>query len=228
MAPNDFDDVPDPTDWLETPLAGLAAVETALVCKVCKEIYKTPMITSCSHTFCSECIRRALGNDGKCPLCRTSDQELKLRNNWSLEEAVEAFVKSRAAMLVVARMSAQQQQQQQQQQEQRQQQERMRSSSPKRKLRHVSDSRAAENAFPEAKRLRSSTRLSKTRAEATTSAMLQRQDVDVIQLSDGDDDYDDESDEPQFCISPLHSLATFGPLLTCIPSRRTGRVPSLP
>ncbi|EQL03869.1 zinc finger domain-containing protein [Ophiocordyceps sinensis CO18] len=75
------DDVPDSTDWLGTPLSGLAAVEAALRCQVCKDFYKTPMLTSCSHTFCSLCIRRALSNDGKCPVCRASEQELKLRSN---------------------------------------------------------------------------------------------------------------------------------------------------
>lgn len=96
-------DVPDSTDWLSTPLSGIAAVENALRCQVCKDFYKTPMITTCSHTFCSLCIRRALSNDGKCPLCRKPDQALKLRSNWSLEEAVDAFVTARPTTLKLAR-----------------------------------------------------------------------------------------------------------------------------
>lgn len=97
-----IDDVADSTDWLSTPLSGLAAVEAALRCQVCKDFYKTPMLTSCSHTFCSICIRRALSSDGKCPLCRAADQELKLRSNWSMEEAVDAFTKARAAAIEFA------------------------------------------------------------------------------------------------------------------------------
>ncbi|GAO19800.1 hypothetical protein UVI_02064010 [Ustilaginoidea virens] len=95
------DNVADSTDWLETSLAPLAAVEAALRCQVCKDFYNTPMITSCSHTFCSICIRRALSNDGKCPLCRAPEQELKLRSNWSLEETVEAFSRARPAALAL-------------------------------------------------------------------------------------------------------------------------------
>ena len=95
-------DVPDSTDWLATPLACLASVEAALRCEVCKDFYKTPMLTSCSHTFCSICIRRALSNDGKCPLCRAPEQELKLRSNWSMEETVDAFSKARPAALALA------------------------------------------------------------------------------------------------------------------------------
>jgi E3 ubiquitin-protein ligase RAD18 len=97
-----MEDVPDSTDWLLTPLKGLAEVEAALRCQVCKDFYKTPMLTSCNHTFCSVCIRRALNNDGKCPLCRAGEQEMRLRSNWSMEEVVAAFTKSRTEVLVFA------------------------------------------------------------------------------------------------------------------------------
>lgn len=96
-------EVSDSTDWLDTPLHSLVAVESALRCQVCKDFYTTPMITSCSHTFCSVCIRRCLNNDGKCPACRTQDQELKLRFNGAIEDLVEAFKKVRPEVLEYAR-----------------------------------------------------------------------------------------------------------------------------
>ncbi|KAK4125445.1 DNA repair protein rad18 [Parathielavia appendiculata] len=99
-------DVPDSTDWIGTPLAGLMEVEQAFRCHVCKDFYNSPMITSCNHTFCSICIRRCLSVDGKCPLCRALDQESKLRGNWALREAVDAFVKSRDTMLRFAKTPA--------------------------------------------------------------------------------------------------------------------------
>lgn len=92
-------EVSDPSDWLQTPVKQLAAVESALRCQVCKDFFDTPMITSCSHTFCSLCIRRCLTNDGKCPTCRTADQELRLRRNWALEETVQAFKDARPALI---------------------------------------------------------------------------------------------------------------------------------
>ena len=61
------------------------------------------MITSCSHTFCSICIRRYLSQEGRCPACREPDQELKLRRNWTVEELVSHFVASRAGILDLAR-----------------------------------------------------------------------------------------------------------------------------
>lgn len=103
LSKDDAFEVSDSTDWLETPLAPLCPVDSALRCQVCKDFYSTPMITSCAHTFCSVCIRRCLSNDGKCPACRSQDQELKLRFNGAMEELVQAFVKARPEILAHAR-----------------------------------------------------------------------------------------------------------------------------
>lgn len=90
------EEVTDPSDWLSTNLSFFAPVDSALRCQVCKEFYNTPMITSCSHTFCSLCIRRCLSADGKCPACRQSDQPSKLRVNGTVQELVEAFGAARS------------------------------------------------------------------------------------------------------------------------------------
>lgn len=99
-------DVPDSTDWLETPLSLLAPLESSLRCQVCKDFFNNPVITSCSHTFCSLCIRRCLSSEGKCPVCRSSDQELKLRRNWAVQEFVETFQNARQSVLDLARKEA--------------------------------------------------------------------------------------------------------------------------
>ncbi|KAI2619163.1 DNA repair protein rad18 [Hypoxylon sp. NC1633] len=147
-----FEDVADSTDWLPTSLPGLTAVEAALRCEVCKDFYKTPMLTSCNHTFCSICIRRALSNDGKCPLCRTSEQEIRLRSNWSMEEVVTAFTKSRPDVLLFARSLGV-----------------STTESAKRKLGETEDLGSATQSS--GKRLRSSARLSKSRSMEATSEM---------------------------------------------------------
>ncbi|KAM0273569.1 hypothetical protein ACHAQH_008267 [Verticillium albo-atrum] len=168
----DFTDVPDSTDWLSTPLAALTPVEAALRCQVCKDFYKTPMLTSCSHTFCSLCIRHALSNDGRCPLCRNTDQELKLRNNWALDEIVDAFQKARAKTLEFARKPP----------------ARTRASSPKRK-------REEEATAPEPKRLRSSARLSSARSQespAPSHEVHQIPDSEDDEIDDKDDNYEPE------------------------------------
>lgn len=99
-------DIPDSTDWLATPLALVAPLESALRCQVCKDFFDNPVITSCSHTFCSLCIRRCLSAEGRCPACRSSDQELKLRRNWAVQEVVDAFRNARASVLELARRAA--------------------------------------------------------------------------------------------------------------------------
>ncbi|EAW19240.1 E3 ubiquitin-protein ligase RAD18 [Aspergillus fischeri NRRL 181] len=99
-------DLPDSTDWLETPLSLVSPLESSLRCQVCKDFFDNPVITSCSHTFCSLCIRRCLSTEGKCPACRSSDQELKLRRNWAVQELVEAFQNARPSMLELARKAA--------------------------------------------------------------------------------------------------------------------------
>ncbi|GKZ19434.1 E3 ubiquitin-protein ligase rad18 [Aspergillus brasiliensis] len=99
-------DLPDSTDWLTTPLSLVAPLESALRCQVCKDFFDNPVITSCSHTFCSLCIRRCLSTEGKCPACRSSDQELKLRRNWAVQELVEAFQNARPSALDLARKAA--------------------------------------------------------------------------------------------------------------------------
>ncbi|KAJ5948625.1 Postreplication repair E3 ubiquitin-protein ligase rad18 [Penicillium verhagenii] len=96
-------EITDSTDWLDTPLKLLAPLESALRCQVCKDFYDTPMITSCSHTFCSLCIRRCLSSDGRCPACREGDQVLKLRRNWAVQELLNTFNTARPAVLELAR-----------------------------------------------------------------------------------------------------------------------------
>lgn len=95
-------DIPDSTDWLHTPLASFEPLEAALRCQVCKDFYDTPMLTTCSHTFCSLCIRRCFAADSKCPTCRASDQANKLRRNWVVQEIVDAFQAARAVALKLA------------------------------------------------------------------------------------------------------------------------------
>lgn len=168
-------EVADSTDWLSTPLAALTAVESAMRCQVCKDFYDTPMLTSCSHTFCSLCIRRALSNDSKCPLCRATEQAIKLRSNWSMEEAVEAFKAARPAVLEAARNAG-----------------KSGSRSPKRKAEEINGE--AEHAGG-SKRLRSSARLSQRGSQPTPSYAPEPED-DVVQVTDDDEDFEPEPGRP--------------------------------
>ncbi|KAI0396047.1 hypothetical protein F5Y17DRAFT_420964 [Xylariaceae sp. FL0594] len=196
MNNDSHENVADSTDWLSTPLSGLAAVEAALRCQICKDFYKTPMLTSCNHSFCSICIRRALATDGKCPQCRESDQERKLRSNWPMEDVVAAFTHARAAVLEFAQRPPAPAQ----------------SSllplpppppppqaiSSKRKITDGDDASDAQlnSNINNNKRLRSSARLSKARGMEATSEMA-RQEAYIP-----DPELEPEHDEPEFVPEP--------------------------
>ncbi|KAF2855791.1 DNA repair protein rad18 [Plenodomus tracheiphilus IPT5] len=96
-------DLPDSTDWLSTSLPGFEPVEAALRCEVCKEFLTNPVITSCSHTFCSICIRRCIAADGKCPSCKTGCSSDKLTPNIAVREVVMRFQEARPKALDLAR-----------------------------------------------------------------------------------------------------------------------------
>ena len=174
MTSHDGGDVSDSTDWLGTPLACLMPVEAAFRCHVCKDFYNSPMITSCNHSFCSLCIRRCLSVEGKCPVCRATDQESKLRGNWALRDAVDSFVKARSAILELARNPPIPP---------------PRQLPPKRKVEDAAGSGSSaaggSQEEPQAKRTRTSTRLSKTKAaEAVASIAYDESegDEDVVEV----------------------------------------------
>lgn len=160
-------EVSDPSDWQGTPLASLSQVEYSLRCHVCKDFFNSPMTTSCSHTFCSLCIRRALNTDAKCPLCRTVDQESKLRANNAIREVVDTFTTARDAMLQFARqppLAAP-------------------AATPKRK---AEEEEANEESAP--KRTRMSTRSSSARATRAAAAML-ADDAEIPQAREKEEEY---------------------------------------
>jgi DNA repair protein Rad18 len=96
-------DLPDSTDWIATSLPAFEPFEAALRCEVCKEFYTNPVITSCSHTFCSLCIRRCIGVDGKCPACKSACQADKLMPNIAVREVAARFQEARPKALELAR-----------------------------------------------------------------------------------------------------------------------------
>lgn len=154
-------DVSDPTDWQGTPLASLTQVEHSLRCHVCKDFFDSPMMTNCCHTFCSLCIRRALGAEAKCPLCRTDEQVSRLRVNHAMREAVDAFTGSRDAILQFARQAA----------------VGVPATTPKRKA----DEEADESSAP--KRTRMSTRSSSAKASKATAAIME-QEADISETKE--------------------------------------------
>lgn len=51
--------------------SSLSEVEENLNCPLCLDLFKDPVVLSCSHSFCSVCLERCVGENARqCPLCR--------------------------------------------------------------------------------------------------------------------------------------------------------------
>lgn len=102
-------EVPDPTDF---PTGDLRQLDASFRCTICSELYAAPVILDCAHCFCSfvrshfmklsgprasklQCIRQHIQRVQECPSCRKPAVEARLRLIPVLEEAVEAWKRSR-------------------------------------------------------------------------------------------------------------------------------------
>ncbi|KAL3967069.1 tripartite motif-containing protein 35 [Sarotherodon galilaeus] len=71
--------------------------EEDLCCPVCREVFRDPVILSCSHSFCNDCLKRSWRErpTHECPVCkrRSSKQEPPL--NLALKNLCESFLQER-------------------------------------------------------------------------------------------------------------------------------------
>ncbi|KAL2080900.1 hypothetical protein ACEWY4_022753 [Coilia grayii] len=67
-------------------------------CPVCCDIYKDPVITSCSHSVCKACLQRFWETKGsrECPVCRRKSSNDTLRPNLALRNLCETFLRERS------------------------------------------------------------------------------------------------------------------------------------
>jgi len=83
----------DPTDF-HSPL--LQQLDSSLRCQICHELFTAPVIlTNCSHTFDSLCLRNHFKLSKKCPQCQVEANEDRIRRNLVVEEMVNNWVKAR-------------------------------------------------------------------------------------------------------------------------------------
>ncbi|CAD6203109.1 GSCOCG00009737001-RA-CDS [Cotesia congregata] len=73
----------------------LKTIEKLLKCEICYDYMDTPVITPCSHNYCSLCIRKYLHYKTRCPLCFQELFENQLNPNRILEEILINFAKVR-------------------------------------------------------------------------------------------------------------------------------------
>lgn len=67
-----------------------------LLCSVCCEVFDTPVILSCKHSFCKTCIQTHWDRMGtrQCPLCRRTERSTRPPINMALKLASDVFRKN--------------------------------------------------------------------------------------------------------------------------------------
>ncbi|XP_076656288.1 E3 ubiquitin-protein ligase RAD18 [Halictus rubicundus] len=70
----------------------LKHIEDLMFCGICYEYINTSVITSCSHNYCSLCIRKYLHYKTQCPTCFAETFEKDLRKNKVLDEIIAQFL----------------------------------------------------------------------------------------------------------------------------------------
>ncbi|KAG5847959.1 hypothetical protein ANANG_G00131810, partial [Anguilla anguilla] len=78
--------------------SGSSLLEEELSCPVCSEIFRDPVVLSCSHIFCKACLQQYWEQKGsqECPVCRRRSSIDPPHSNMSLRNICEAFLKERS------------------------------------------------------------------------------------------------------------------------------------
>ncbi|KAI4889082.1 hypothetical protein NFI96_004229, partial [Prochilodus magdalenae] len=73
-------------------------LEEDLICCVCCDIYRDPVVLLCSHSVCRSCLQTFWKSKGsrECPVCRKEFRRAKLPRNLVLKNVCEAFLESRS------------------------------------------------------------------------------------------------------------------------------------
>ncbi|XP_039637693.1 nuclear factor 7, brain-like [Perca fluviatilis] len=72
-------------------------LEEDLCCPVCHEVFKDPVVLSCSHSFCKDCLRSWWTEKSvkECPVCKRRSSKSEPACNLVLKNLCEAFLQER-------------------------------------------------------------------------------------------------------------------------------------
>ena len=66
-------------------------------CTICCDVYRTPHLTKCGHSFCLDCITEVINRQHLCPECRAELTTDQLTRNLKLEDLIDSLVRERNA-----------------------------------------------------------------------------------------------------------------------------------
>ncbi|XP_039464739.1 nuclear factor 7, brain-like [Oreochromis aureus] len=71
--------------------------EEDLCCPVCQEVFRDPVILSCSHSFCKDCLKRwwRERTTHECPVCKRRSSKEEPPFNLALKNLCESFLQER-------------------------------------------------------------------------------------------------------------------------------------
>ncbi|XP_028428534.1 nuclear factor 7, ovary-like [Perca flavescens] len=71
--------------------------EEDFCCSVCHEVFKDPVVLSCSHSFCKDCLHRWWTEKPtqECPVCKRRSSKLHPPRNLELKKLCESFLQQR-------------------------------------------------------------------------------------------------------------------------------------
>ncbi|CAI5670158.1 unnamed protein product [Oreochromis niloticus] len=71
--------------------------EEDLCCPVCQEVFRDPVLLSCSHSFCKDCLKRWWRErpTHECPLCKRRSSKSEPPLNLALKNLCESFLQER-------------------------------------------------------------------------------------------------------------------------------------
>ncbi|XP_034559059.1 E3 ubiquitin-protein ligase TRIM39-like isoform X2 [Notolabrus celidotus] len=72
-------------------------LEKGLCCPVCHDIFKDPVLLSCCHSFCKDCLQSwwREKEDKECPVCKKRHSREELNPNFALKNLCESFLLER-------------------------------------------------------------------------------------------------------------------------------------
>ncbi|CAI5670152.1 unnamed protein product [Oreochromis niloticus] len=73
--------------------------EEDLCCPVCQEVFRDPVLLSCSHSFCKDCLKKWWRErpTHECPVCKRRSSKSEPPLNLALKNLCESFLQERAS-----------------------------------------------------------------------------------------------------------------------------------